>query len=59
MKKYYVINRYSDNGRRYSWHKTIKAATKAARKHEGEGWGVVDEDGARWWWDEFQGDYSV
>jgi len=44
--KYTVENVYGISGE--STHRTAEAAIKAARKREGEGWIVVDEEGNRW-----------
>lgn len=45
-KKYTVENHYGIAGETH--HRTVKAALKAAKKREGEGWQVVDDDGHLW-----------
>ena len=45
-KTYTVKNVYGISGE--STHRTPEAALKAARKREGEGWIVEDQDGKRW-----------
>lgn len=44
--KYTVSNYYGIRGE--STHRTPEAACKAAKKREGEGWIVIDENGDRW-----------
>ena len=43
---YTATNVYGINGR--SNHRTPEAALTAARKREGDGWVVVDQDGNQW-----------
>jgi len=44
--KYTVKNVYEISGE--TTHRTPEAALKAAKKREGEGWVVVDENGDQW-----------
>jgi hypothetical protein len=44
--KYTVSNVYDISGE--SNHRTPEAAIKAARKREGDGWIVVDQDDNQW-----------
>lgn len=46
--EYTVTNVYGISGE--SNHRKVERALDAARKHEGEGWIVVDEDGNQWDW---------
>jgi hypothetical protein len=55
--KYTVKNIYSIQGE--STHRTATAAVKAAKKREGDGWIVEDENGIRWWIDRVGNLYSV
>ena len=54
MSKYTVTNVYEISGE--SNHRTPEAAIRAARKREGEGWIVVDQDGNQW---DSNGDQAV
>ena len=54
MSKYTVQNVYGISGE--SSHRTAVAAIKAARKREGVGWIVVDQDGNQW---DSNGDQAV
>jgi len=49
-RKWTVKNMYYIHGETH--HCTPEAALKAAKKREGEGWIVIDEDGNQW------GDYN-
>ena len=44
--KYTVTNTYGIKGE--STHRTAEAACKAAKKREGDGWVVEDEEGNTW-----------
>ena len=46
MKSYKATNIYGISGE--STHRTPEAAIKAARKREGDGWIVLDDDGNQW-----------
>lgn len=47
--KYKVVNKYGLSGE--TTHRTAKAAIKAAKAREGDGWHVIDDNGAWHWMD--------